>query len=82
MPVSDNVAMTTDREKPAGRAVRVERFATAADADAHDRAYWMRLPTAERIQLVWRLSQEQWRLSGSPADESGLCRSVASIRRR
>ena len=58
----------------------VRRVESAAEADKHDLEFWMRIPDAERVLLVWQLTQEQWRLSGQP-DESGLCRSVASLRR-
>jgi hypothetical protein len=58
------------------------RYRSAAEADAHDLAFWKQIPPAERIVQVWKLSQEQWRLSGEQTDESGLCRSVASVRRR
>jgi hypothetical protein len=59
----------------------VRRYATSAEADRHDLEFWMRIPDADRILQVWRLSQEQWSIGGTP-DESGLCRSVASLRRR
>ena len=54
----------------------------AADADREDRAYWQQIPEAERVLEAWRLSQELWRLKGGPPHESGLCRSVARVRRR
>jgi hypothetical protein len=53
---------------------------SAAEADAHDRTYWQQIPPAERILQVWKLSQEQFLRDGR-SDESGLCRSVASVRR-
>lgn len=68
----------TDR---AGRIV-VRRYASAADADREDVAYWQQVPPAERVLHVWRLSQELWQLKGDPIHERGLCRSVASVRRR
>jgi hypothetical protein len=37
---------------------------------------------AERILHVWQLSREQWLLHDNEAHEPGLCRSVASVRRR
>jgi hypothetical protein len=69
-----------DRPTPRG-AITVRRFASAADADRADLDYWRQIPEAERILQVWKLSQEQWLLSGQPAHEPGLCRSVASLRR-
>ena len=69
-------------EQDAGRADRItaRRYASAADAERHDLEFWMQIPDAERVLQVWRLSQEQWRLSRLP-DESGLCRSVARLHR-
>jgi hypothetical protein len=49
------------------------RFASLAEADAADRAYWQSVPVEERVLQVWRLSQEQWRLLADRTDESGLC---------
>ena len=60
----------------------VRRFASAAEADRHDLEFWMQMSAADRVALVWTLTEEQWRLSGKWSDEPGLCRSVASIRRR
>jgi hypothetical protein len=59
----------------------VRRFSSHAEADAHDREYWAAMPPADRILHVWKLSQEQWLLQDGHTDESGLCRSVASVRR-
>ena len=73
--------MATERTPRAGR-VTVRRFASAAEADRHDLEYWMKVPEAERVLHVWRLSQELWRLRGDLRDESGLSRSVARILRR
>ncbi len=61
--------------------VMVTRFQSAAEADRGDRAYWQQLPAAERVLQVWRLSVEQWRLSGTQ-HEPGLCRSVTRVSRR
>jgi hypothetical protein len=58
------------------------RFASAADADREDLAYWLRMPERERVLQVWRLSVELWRLSGEKVNEPGLCRSVARVLRR
>jgi hypothetical protein len=69
---------------PASRAARmtVRRFASSDDADRYDLQYWMQIPVAERILHVWQLSREQWLLHDNEAHEPGLCRSVASVRRR
>lgn len=70
-----------DRAEERRSRVTTRRFASAEDADRHDLAYWRQIPDADRILLVWRLSEEQWRLSGESRHESGLPRSVASVRR-
>ena len=59
----------------------VHRFASAAEADAHDLEFWMRMSDKERILHVWTLSRELWQLAGESRDERGLCRSVARVRR-
>jgi hypothetical protein len=64
------------------RRMTVRRFASAADADREDHAYWQQIPEAERALEAWRLSQELWALKGGPPHEPGLCRSVARVRRR
>ena len=72
------------RDEAAERRARmtVRRFSSAAEADRHDLEFWTQIPAADRVALVWTLTEEQWRLSGTWSDEPGLCRSVASIRRR
>jgi hypothetical protein len=64
------------------RQITVRRFASNAEADRHDAEYWRQLTPDERVLLAWQLSVEQWELLGRKADEPGLCRSVASVRRR
>ncbi len=64
------------------RSVTVRRFASHEEADRHDAEYWQRLSPSARVDYVWRLSVEQWELLGRKADEPGLCRSVARLRRR
>ena len=64
------------------KVMTTRRFDSNADADRHDAEYWRRVAPAERVLQAWRLSLEQWRLSGRAADDPGLCRSVASVRRR
>lgn len=74
--------MNPERAAERRRRMTVRRFASAAEADREDLAYWLRIPAGERVLQVWRLSVEQWRLKGELPDEPGLCRSVASVRRR
>jgi hypothetical protein len=68
-------------ERPARR-ITVRRFPSAADADKHELEYWRRLSDEERLLYAWTLSQELWSLRGESPHEPGLCRSVASVRRR
>src|SRR6266508_4177294 len=77
--VGDNKEMESDRTARRHRA-SVTRYESAADADRHDLDFWRQIPEGERILQAWRLTQEQWRLADLP-DESGFCRSVASVRR-
>jgi hypothetical protein len=65
-----------------GTPISVRRFASTAEADRHDLAFWMQLSDADRVLQVWRLSRELWLLRGENPDEPGLCRSVARIQRR
>ena len=62
--------------------ITVRRYASAADTDRHELEFWMQMSDAERVLQAWRLSEESWRLRGDLPDEPGLCRSVASVRRR
>jgi hypothetical protein len=62
--------------------ITTRRFSSHAEADRHDAEFWNAIPPHERVLLVWRLSVEQWQLLGRAPDEPGLCRSVASVRRR
>lgn len=74
------MAEPPDRVQGTVRSIR--RFASAADADREDLAYWLRIPESERVVQVWRLSVDLWRLSGEKVHEPGLCRSVARVLRR
>lgn len=59
--------------------VRVYRTLAAHDHD--DPAYWAALPVAQRVLLVWTLSETQYRLRGEFPDASGLPRSTARVHR-
>jgi hypothetical protein len=72
--------MTADRSSSRTARARIRRFESSRDADAHDLEYWQQIPVADRVLSVWRLSLEQWQLSGH-THEPGLCRSIASVRR-
>ena len=73
---------TPGADRRRARRVTVRRFASAEEADRHELEYWLSLSPEERLAQVWRLSTELWRLRGEFRDEPGLCRSVASVRRR
>jgi hypothetical protein len=64
------------------RRITARRFSSNAEADRHDAEFWRQMPADERVLLAWQLSVDQWELLGRARDEPGLCRSVASIRRR
>jgi hypothetical protein len=58
----------------------VRKFASHAEADAADVAYWRAMPETERILQVWRLSRAQW---GDTEDHAPrLDRTVTHVRRR
>jgi hypothetical protein len=61
--------------------ITVRRFASFAEADAHDLEYWMAIPESERVLQAWRLSAEQWQIRDGRPYEPGLCRSVARVHR-
>jgi len=63
------------------REITVRKYASHAEADKDDLAYWRQLSDAERVMQVWRLSYEQFQLRGDPPHEPGLCRSVARVLR-
>lgn len=61
--------------------MQVRVYASPAAQDQDDAAYWAALPVNVRVLQVWKLSEAQWRLKGEWPGESGLPRSVASVRR-
>ena len=68
--------------RDARAAVTVRRFASHAEAERDERAYWARLSPAARVLLAWRLSEMQWRLRAEGDDATGLRRSVTRLHRR
>jgi hypothetical protein len=54
--------------------IQVRLYPTLAAHDSADAAYWAALPVAQRVLLVWTLSEAQYRLRGEFPDESGLLR--------
>lgn len=74
-----------DEERRACRAscpTWVRRPGDPDDEDARDAAYWASLTVAERVNLVWELSQEQWSMLPEPAHEPGLSRHITHVIRR
>jgi hypothetical protein len=73
--------MTDDQS---GRRARttVRRYESAAEADRRDLEFWQQLSPAERVRLVWQLSEQQFRLAGHVPHERGFSRSVARVHRR
>ena len=80
--LGDNKRMLSERAVARQRRMTIRRFASSADADRHDMEFRQQIPAADRVLQVWQLSQEQWQVAGRPPYEPGLCRSVASVRRR
>lgn len=60
-------------------AVRVAR--QGPEEEALDRAFWATLTPERRIELVWELTVEQWRMRGWDPDEPGLRRPVELVHR-
>jgi hypothetical protein len=58
--------------------VRVSR--TPGEAEKADREFLEKLTPADRIELTWQLSEEQWKVKG--ADESRFSRHHTRIIRR
>jgi hypothetical protein len=73
----DNQQVTASSDRT--RRMTVTTFASLADHDRADAAYWRALPVDVRVSETWRLSEEQWRLRGEYPDESGFCRSLARV---
>jgi hypothetical protein len=76
------MATVTDKVRAPRPHLTTRRFSSNAEADQHDAQFWRQMPADERVLMAWRLSVEQWQLLGREPDEPGLCRSVASVRRR
>ncbi|MBP7777784.1 MAG: hypothetical protein KA371_11685 [Acidobacteria bacterium] len=76
---TDNRQVTAATER--SRRMQVTTYASFAEHDRADVAYWQALPIDVRLLQVWRLSVEQWQLKGETPHESGLCRSVARLLR-
>jgi hypothetical protein len=67
---------------PRAARITIKRYESSTAADRDDLNFWLQIPEADRVQLVWTLSRQLWSLRGDRVDEPGLCRSVASVRRR
>lgn len=74
--------MSSDAAAERRTRIRIRRFESLAEADRHDLEFWMQLSAADRVLLVWQLSEELWKWRGDQPDEPGLSRSVARVHRR
>jgi hypothetical protein len=61
--------------------MQVRVYASLADHERDDAAFWSALSVEERVEQVWKLSESQWRLLGEYPNEQGLPRSTARIQR-
>jgi hypothetical protein len=69
-------------DRPRDSRIEIRKARQGPEEAALDRAYWAALTPEQRIELVWELTVEQWRMRGWDPDEPGLCRSVAVLHRR
>ena len=69
-------------ERPSRRDWTARKYSSAAEADAQDIEYWVRIPESERALQVWTLSEQLYRLAGTFPDEPRLRRSVERLHRR
>ena len=59
--------------------MQVRVFSSIEEHDREDPHYWASLTVDQRVELVWTLSEGQWRQRGEYPDERGLPRSVARL---
>jgi hypothetical protein len=76
------VTLMSDRKPGRASPITIRRFASSRDADRHDLEFWSKMSDDARVEYAWQVSEEIWRLRGDFPHESGLCRSVARLRRR
>jgi hypothetical protein len=61
--------------------IEVRVYPSLAAHDGDDPKWWLAIPPAERVQLVWQLSEEWFRMKGELPNEPRLCRTITSVRR-
>jgi len=71
----DKIRLVNERKD-----ITVRMSRTREEAERADREFLKKLTPAERIELTWQLSQEQWESKG--ADESRLSRHHTRVIRR
>lgn len=71
--------MQDPRERRAAWTTRKVRL-DDPDEDRRDLEYWERIPPADRLNFVFELSLEQWRMTDPDVERrAGLCRSLARV---
>ena len=70
------VDVTPDEVAARRARMTVRRFNSHAEADRHDLEYWMEMPAADRVALVWQLSVQAWQFKEPAFHESRLRRDV------
>ena len=68
--------------KEGRREVTAQVFGSNAEQEAANAGYWKQLTPDERLALVWKLTEEQWRLKGDFPDEPRIQRTVVRVVRR
>jgi hypothetical protein len=64
------------------REITAQLFHSHAEQEAANAGYWKQLTPDERLDLVWRLTEEQWRLKGEFPDEPRIQRTIVRLVRR
>ena len=64
------------------RRMTVRKFASHAEADAADLAYWRRASPEEKLEAVWDLVLIHSQMQGQSVDQLRLQRSVCRVERR
>jgi hypothetical protein len=64
------------------RRMTVRKFASHAEADAADVAYWRSVSPEGRLEAVWDLVRSYSEMQGQSGDQLRLQRSVCRVERR
>ena len=68
--------------KEGRREVTAQVFGSHAEQQAANAGYWKQLSLDERLAMVWKLTEEQWRLKGEFPDEPRIQGTVVRVVRR